>query len=30
VEHCSGALRTVRGDGGGWLVEPAGLECTSG
>jgi serine/threonine protein kinase len=29
VDHCSGTLRTVRGDGGGWLVEPAGLQCTS-
>jgi serine/threonine protein kinase len=29
VDHCSGTLRTVRGDGGRWLVEPAGLRCTS-
>ena len=29
VDHCSGTLRTVRGDGGRWLVEPAGLQCTS-
>jgi len=30
VDRCSGALRTVRDDGGRWVVEPAGLQCTSG
>jgi serine/threonine protein kinase len=30
VDHCSGTLRTVRGSGGRWLVEPAGLQCTRG
>ena len=29
VDRCSGTLRTVRGDGGRWLVEPAGVRCTS-
>jgi hypothetical protein len=29
VDRCSGTLRTVR-SGGRWLVEPAGLQCTSG
>ena len=29
VDHCSGTLRTVRGDDGRWLVDPAGLQCTS-
>jgi predicted Ser/Thr protein kinase len=28
VDRCSGTLRTVR-SGGRWLVEPAGLQCTS-
>jgi serine/threonine protein kinase len=30
VDRCSGTLRTVRGDGVRWLVEPAGVRCTSG
>jgi serine/threonine protein kinase len=30
VDRCSGSLRTVRGDDGRWLVEPAGIQCTSG
>jgi eukaryotic-like serine/threonine-protein kinase len=30
VDRCSGTLRTVRGGGGHWLVEPAGIHCTSG
>ena len=30
VDHCSGTLRTVRDDAAHWLVEPAGLQCTSG
>jgi hypothetical protein len=30
VDRCSGTLRTVRGDGGRWVVEPAGVHCTSG
>jgi serine/threonine-protein kinase len=30
VDRCAGNLRTVRGDGGRWRVEPAGIECTSG
>jgi len=30
VDRCSGTLRTVRDDGGHWVVEPAGLQCTSG
>jgi len=29
VDRCSGALRTVRDDDGRWVVEPAGLQCTS-
>jgi hypothetical protein len=29
VDHCTGTLRTVRGGGGRWLVEPAGVRCTS-
>jgi hypothetical protein len=29
VDRCSGTLRTVRGDGGPWVVEPAGVHCTS-
>jgi hypothetical protein len=29
VDHCTGTLRTVRGPGRRWLVEPAGLRCTS-
>ena len=30
VDRCAGTLRTVRSDGGRWLVEPAGLSCDSG
>ena len=30
VERCSGTLRTVRADAGHWVVEPAGIQCTSG
>jgi hypothetical protein len=30
VDRCSGTLRTVRADGGNWVVEPAGVQCTSG
>jgi hypothetical protein len=30
VDHCAGTLRTVRGDGGRWVVEPAGVRCASG
>jgi hypothetical protein len=30
VDRCSGTLRTVRGTGGRWLVEPAGVQCTRG
>src|SRR4051794_22783033 len=30
VDHCSGTLRTVRGGGGHWVVEPVGIDCTSG
>jgi hypothetical protein len=30
VDRCSGTLRTVRRDGGRWVVEPAGIRCTSG
>jgi hypothetical protein len=30
VDRCSGTLRTVRGAGGRWLVEPAGVSCTPG
>jgi eukaryotic-like serine/threonine-protein kinase len=30
VDRCSGTLRTVRGDAGHWVVEPAGIQCTSG
>ena len=29
VDRCSGTLRTVRGDHGRWVVEPAGIHCTS-
>jgi eukaryotic-like serine/threonine-protein kinase len=29
VDRCSGTLRTVRGNGGRWLVEPAGVRCTT-
>jgi hypothetical protein len=29
VDQCSGTLRTIRGDGGTWVVEPAGVRCTS-
>jgi eukaryotic-like serine/threonine-protein kinase len=29
VDRCSGTLRTVRGDRGHWVVEPAGVHCTS-
>jgi len=29
VDRCSGTLRTVRDGDGPWLVEPAGLQCTS-
>jgi hypothetical protein len=29
VDHCTGTLRTVRGQGGRWLVEPSGVRCTS-
>jgi len=30
VDRCSGTLRTVRGEGGRWVVDPAGVHCTSG
>jgi hypothetical protein len=30
VDRCSGTLRTIRGDGGRWRIEPAGVRCTSG
>jgi hypothetical protein len=30
VDRCSGTLRTVRADAGHWVVEPAGIQCTSG
>jgi eukaryotic-like serine/threonine-protein kinase len=30
VDRCAGTLRTVRGDGGRWVVEPAGVRCSSG
>src|SRR5215217_2460120 len=30
VDRCSGTLRTVRGESGRWVVEPAGVHCTSG
>ena len=30
VERCSGTLRTIRGSGGRWLVEPAGVTCRNG
>jgi serine/threonine-protein kinase len=29
VDHCTGTVRTVRGTRGRWLVEPAGLRCSS-
>jgi eukaryotic-like serine/threonine-protein kinase len=29
VDHCTGTLRTIRGQDGRWLVEPAGVRCTS-
>ena len=29
VDHCTGTLRTVRSPGRRWLVEPAGVRCTS-
>jgi hypothetical protein len=29
VDHCTGTLRTVRGQDGRWLVEPNGVRCTS-
>jgi hypothetical protein len=29
VDRCSGTLRAIRRPGGGWLVEPAGVRCTS-
>jgi len=29
VDHCTGTLRTVRDQDGRWLVEPAGVRCTS-
>ena len=30
VDRFSGSLRTVQGDAGSWVVEPAGVRCTSG
>jgi hypothetical protein len=30
VDRCSGRLRTVRGTGERWLVEPAGVQCSRG
>jgi hypothetical protein len=30
VDRCSGTLRAIRSEAGGWLVEPAGLRCISG
>jgi serine/threonine protein kinase len=29
VDQCSGTLRTVRGDGGEWVVEPTDVACIS-
>jgi hypothetical protein len=29
VDRCTGTLRAIRRHGGGWLVEPAGVRCTS-
>jgi serine/threonine-protein kinase len=29
VDRCSGTLRTVRGNRGDWVVEPAGVRCAS-
>jgi eukaryotic-like serine/threonine-protein kinase len=29
VDRCTGTLRAIRRPGGGWLVEPAGVRCTS-
>jgi hypothetical protein len=29
VDRCSGTLRAIRGGGGRWLVEPAGVRCSS-
>ena len=29
VDRCTGTLRTIRRPGRGWLVEPAGVRCTS-
>jgi serine/threonine-protein kinase len=30
VDRCTGTLRTIRGNGGNWVVEPAGVRCTTG
>jgi eukaryotic-like serine/threonine-protein kinase len=30
VDRCTGTLRAIRGTGGRWLVEPAGVQCTRG
>jgi eukaryotic-like serine/threonine-protein kinase len=30
VDRCSGTLRTIRDAAGRWVVEPAGVQCTSG
>lgn len=30
VDRCSGTLRAVRSDSERWVVEPAGVQCTSG
>ncbi len=30
VDRCTGTLRTIRDRAGHWVVEPAGLQCTSG
>ena len=29
VDRCTGTLRAIRGPDGGWLVDPAGVRCTS-
>jgi serine/threonine protein kinase len=30
VDRCTGTVRTIRGDGGRWVIEPAGVQCTTG
>ena len=29
VDRCTGTLRTIPRESGGWLVEPAGVRCDS-